>query len=154
MSDLSDATSLLARVYPNGVADVSRFHAAGGIGLLDSGIARKRPSARGRQDRLGNSLSNYTVEAKLIEDKLSFESAPKQSALPKVLTGVAKPFQETNGLKLLSSNLGHLIIKVSAVKPEHQLDQLRLTGDRAGGHLRLEPLIDQQLMGSMLIHQQ
>jgi phosphogluconate dehydratase len=54
----------------------------------------------------GAGLSGYTVEAKLIEDKLAFEPAPKVSALPKVLTGSKTPFQESGGLKLLSGNLG------------------------------------------------
>jgi phosphogluconate dehydratase len=34
MSDLSDVVPLLARVYPNGIADVNHFHAAGGMGFL------------------------------------------------------------------------------------------------------------------------
>ncbi|TIW67128.1 MAG: phosphogluconate dehydratase, partial [Mesorhizobium sp.] len=43
ISDLSEAVPLLARVYPNGLADVNHFHAAGGLGflireLLDEGI--------------------------------------------------------------------------------------------------------------------
>src|SRR5690606_16076923 len=69
----------------------------------------------------GTGLSGYTVEAKLLEDKLAFEPAPAESALPKVLTGARAPFQETGGLKLLSGNLGRSVIKVSAVKPEHRV---------------------------------
>jgi len=67
----------------------------------------------------GKGLSGYAVEAKLIEDKLTFEASPKESALPKVLTKVATPFSPTGGLKLLAGNLGRSVIKVSAVKPEH-----------------------------------
>ena len=121
MSDLSDATPLLARVYPNGVADVNHFHAAGGMGflmreLLDDGYLHDDVKTV-----WGAGLHNYTVEAKLIEDKLTFEPAPAESALPKVLTSTRTPFQTTGGLKLLTGNLGRSVIKVSAVKPEHRV---------------------------------
>ena len=121
MSDLSDATPLLARVYPNGVADVNHFHAAGGMGFLIQELLESGHLHEDVKTVWGNGLSNYTVEAKLIDDKLAFEPAPRESALPKVLTTVAKPFQETGGLKLLSGNLGRSVIKVSAVKPEHRV---------------------------------
>ena len=121
MSDLSDATPLLARVYPNGVADVNHFHAAGGMGFLIQELLESGHLHEDVKTVWGNGLSNYTVEAKLIEEKLTFEPSPKESALPKVLTKVATPFQETGGLKLLSGNLGRSVIKVSAVKPEHRV---------------------------------
>ncbi len=121
MSDLSDATPLLARVYPNGVADVNHFHAAGGMGFLIQELLESGHLHEDVKTVWGNGLSNYAVEAKLIEDKLAFEASPKESALPKVLTKVATPFQETGGLKLLSGNLGRSVIKVSAVKPEHRV---------------------------------
>ncbi|KFC65731.1 Phosphogluconate dehydratase [Devosia sp. LC5] len=121
MSDLSDATPLLARVYPNGVADVNHFHAAGGMGFLIQELLESGHLHEDVKTVWGNGLSNYTVEAKLIEDKLAFEAAPKESALPKVLTSTKTPFQETGGLKLLTGNLGRSVIKVSAVKPEHRV---------------------------------
>tara|TARA_R110002124_G_scaffold44422_8_gene135512 strand:- start:783 stop:2597 length:1815 start_codon:yes stop_codon:yes gene_type:complete len=121
MSDLSDATPLLARVYPNGVADVNHFHAAGGMGFLIQELLESGHLHEDVKTVWGDGLANYTVEAKLIEDKLTFEPAPKQSALPKVLAGVAEPFQQTGGLKLLSGNLGRSVIKVSAVKAEHRV---------------------------------
>ena len=121
MSDLSDATPLLARVYPNGVADVNHFHAAGGMGFLIQELLESGHLHEDVKTVWGEGLSGYKVEAKLIEDKLAFEPAPKESALPKVLTGTKAPFQETGGLKLLSGNLGRSVIKVSAVKPEHRV---------------------------------
>lgn len=121
MSDLSDATPLLARVYPNGVADVNHFHAAGGMGFLIQELLESGHLHEDVKTVWGNGLSGYKVEAKLIEDKLAFEAAPKESALPKVLTGTANPFQQTGGLKLLTGNLGRSVIKVSAVKPEHRV---------------------------------
>ena len=121
MSDLSDATPLLARVYPNGVADVNHFHAAGGMGFLIKELLESGHLHEDVKTVWGHGLSNYTVEAKLIENELSFEPAPAESALPKVLTSAKTPFQETGGLKLLTGNLGRSVIKVSAVKPEHRV---------------------------------
>ena len=121
MSDLSDATPLLARVYPNGVADVNHFHAAGGMGFLIQELLESGHLHEDVKTVWGTGLSGYRVEAKLIEDKLSFEPSPKQSALPKVLTSAKAPFQETGGLKLLTGNLGRSVIKVSAVKAEHRV---------------------------------
>jgi phosphogluconate dehydratase len=121
MSDLSDATPLLARVYPNGIADVNHFHAAGGMGYLIQELLEGGYLHEDVKTVWGTGLSGYTVEAKLIEDKLRFEQAPAESALPKVLTSVKAPFQPTGGLKLLKGNLGRSVIKVSAVKPEHRV---------------------------------
>jgi phosphogluconate dehydratase len=121
MSDLSDATPLLARVYPNGVADVNHFHAAGGMGFLIQELLESGHLHEDVKTVWGDGLSNYTVEAKLIEEKLTFEPSPKESALPKVLTKVETAFSPTGGLKLLSGNLGRSVIKVSAVKPEHRV---------------------------------
>ncbi|WP_375598229.1 phosphogluconate dehydratase [Devosia sp. Naph2] len=121
MSDLSDATPLLARVYPNGVADVNHFHAAGGMGFLIKELLNDGYLHEDVKTVWGTGLSGYTVEAKLIEDTLSFEQAPDESALPKVLTSTKTPFQPTGGLKLLKGNLGRSVIKVSAVKPEHRV---------------------------------
>ncbi|WIY53446.1 phosphogluconate dehydratase [Devosia sp. YIM 151766] len=121
MSDLSDATPLLARVYPNGVADVNHFHAAGGMGYLIKELLEGGYLHEDVKTVWGTGLSGYTVEAKLIDEQLTFEPSPDESALPKVLTGVKAPFQQTGGLKLLDGNLGRSVIKVSAVKPEHRV---------------------------------
>lgn len=121
MSDLSDATPLLARVYPNGVADVNHFHAAGGMGFLIRELLEDGYLHEDVKTVWGSGLSNYTVEAKLDEGKLDFQPVPLESALPKVLTGTKVPFQTTGGLKLLSGNLGRSVIKVSAVKEEHRV---------------------------------
>jgi phosphogluconate dehydratase len=121
MSDLSDATPLLARVYPNGVADVNHFHAAGGMGFLIKELLAGGYLHEDVKTVWGTGLSGYAVEAKLVDDALAFEPSPEESALPKVLTSVREPFQQTGGLKLLSGNLGRSVIKVSAVKQEHRV---------------------------------
>jgi phosphogluconate dehydratase len=122
ISDLSEATPLLARVYPNGLADVNHFHAAGGMGflireLLDAGLLHEDV-----QTVWGEGLRPYAVEARLGADgAVAREPAPQRSGDEKVLAPAAKAFQPTGGLKVLSGNLGHAIIKTSAVKPERRV---------------------------------
>ena len=121
MSDLSEAVPLLARVYPNGIADVNHFHAAGGMGFLIRELLDGGDLHEDVKTVFGNGLSGYAAEAKLIGEKLVFEAAPAQSGDTKVLATAKAPFQASGGLKLLSGNLGRSVIKVSAVKPEHRL---------------------------------
>jgi len=121
MSDLSDLVPLLARVYPNGIADVNHFHAAGGMGflireLVDGGFLHDDVKTV-----WGGGLSNYAVEAKLIADKLTFEPSPEQSGNPKVLAPVKDAFSKNGGLKVLKGNLGKSVIKVSAVKETNRV---------------------------------
>ena len=122
ISDLSEAVPLLARVYPNGLSDVNHFHAAGGLGfmireLLDAGLLHEDV-----QTVWGEGLRPYAVEAKLGADgQVVREAAPATSGDAKVLAPVKQAFQPTGGLKVLSGNLGHAIIKTSAVKPERRV---------------------------------
>jgi phosphogluconate dehydratase len=122
ISDLSEAVPLLARVYPNGLADVNHFHAAGGLGflireLLDEGLLHEDV-----QTVWGEGLRPYAVEARLGEDgSVVREAAPLNSGDEKVLAPVKKAFQPTGGLKVLGGNLGHAVIKTSAVKPERRV---------------------------------
>ncbi len=121
MSDLSDAVPLLARVYPNGIADVNHFHAAGGMGFLIRELLELGHLHEDVKTVWGAGLSNYAVEAKLLEDKLTFDPAPAQSGDPKVLASSSAPFSASGGLKLLTGNIGKSVIKVSAVKPEYRV---------------------------------
>ncbi|RUW57633.1 phosphogluconate dehydratase [Mesorhizobium sp. M7A.F.Ca.US.008.03.1.1] len=122
ISDLSEAVPLLARVYPNGLADVNHFHAAGGLGflireLLDEGLLHEDV-----QTVWGEGLRPYAVEAKLGADGgVVREASPRASGDEKVLAPFNKAFQATGGLKVLSGNLGHAVIKTSAVKPERRI---------------------------------
>ena len=122
ISDLADAVPLLARIYPNGLADVNHFHAAGGLGflireLLDAGLLHEDV-----QTVWGEGLRPYAIEAKLGADGgVVREAAPENSGDEKVLAPFPMAFQPTGGLKVLSGNLGHAIIKTSAVKPERRL---------------------------------
>jgi len=118
---LSDATPLMARVYPNGLADVNHFHAAGGLGfmigeLLDAGLLH--PDTR---TVAGEGLARYTQEPKLVDGVLGWEDGTKTTLNDKILRPVAEAFQPTGGTKRLSGNLGTGVMKVSAVAEERRI---------------------------------
>ena len=119
-SELSAVVPLLARIYPNGLADVNHFHAAGGMGfliheLLDAGLLHEDISTVN-----GTGLAAYAQEPVLANDELGWQDAPEKSLDPDILRPVADPFQADGGLKVLTGNIGRSIIKTSAVKPEHR----------------------------------
>jgi len=120
-ADISDAVPLMAKVYPNGLADVNHFHAAGGLGfmigqLLDAGLLH--PDTK---TILGDGLQAYRTEPKLKGDTLIWEAGAPDSLNDKILRPVATPFAAVGGLKQLSGNLGRGVIKVSAVAPERHV---------------------------------
>ncbi|MES0826024.1 phosphogluconate dehydratase [Ruegeria sp. SCP11] len=120
-SDISAVVPLVARVYPNGLADVNHFHAAGGLGycistLLEDGLLHP--------DTLtvaGQGLHNYTKEPKLKNGELVWEEGAGHSLNEKIVRPAKDPFQPTGGLSRLTGNLGTAVMKVSAVAPEHQV---------------------------------
>ncbi|WP_394148145.1 phosphogluconate dehydratase [Shewanella atlantica] len=119
-SELSDAVPLLARVYPNGHADINHFHAAGGMAflvreLLDAGLLHEDVDTVA-----GHGLRRYTQEPRLIDGEIKWVDGQSESLDSEVLTKVAKPFQANGGLKLLKGNLGRAVIKVSAVQEQHR----------------------------------
>ncbi|NNK78041.1 MAG: phosphogluconate dehydratase [Litoreibacter sp.] len=133
LSEVSDATPLMARVYPNGLADVNHFHAAGGLGymigeLLDAGLLH--PDTK---TVIGNGLADYVSEPKLHEGKVTWEEGPRETQNDRILRPVSDPFQPSGGLKQLSGNLGRGVIKISAVAPErHQIEApARVFNDQA-----------------------
>ncbi|MFT6656884.1 phosphogluconate dehydratase [Maritalea sp.] len=120
MSDLSDCTPLLAKVYPNGMADVNHFHAAGGMGFMIEQLLNDGALHDDVKTIWGSGLHVYAQEPKLDGEKIHFVSAPKTTGNDKVLAGTANAFAKSGGLKLLKGNLGQSVIKISAVKPEHR----------------------------------
>jgi phosphogluconate dehydratase len=122
-NDLSAVVPLLARIYPNGDADVNAFHAAGSTGfvireLLDAGLLHEDVTTV-----LGQGLRAHCAEPLLTEDGsgVRWRTAPAISASLDVLRPAAAPFSVDGGLRLLTGNLGRAVIKVSAVKPMHQV---------------------------------
>jgi phosphogluconate dehydratase len=120
-SDLSAITPLVARVYPNGDADINHFHAAGGTAyvirtLLDNGLLHEDVNTV-----WGPGLRNYTLEPRLDAGKLIHVAGVSKSADTDVLRTAAQPLDKEGGLRLLIGNLGRCVIKVSAVALEHRV---------------------------------
>jgi len=144
-SDLSPVVPLLARVYPNGAADVNHFHAAGGMAfligqLLDAGLLHADVTTVA-----GGGLDAYRREPFLTDDgTLIWRDGPTASLDPAVLRPVKEPFSPDGGLRVLNGNLGRCVIKTSAVAREHQIveaparvfdDQQHLTAAFGRGEL-------------------
>ena len=120
-SDLSEITPLLARVYPNGKADVNQFHAAGGMSfvigeLLDAGLLDGTAKTV-----WGENLFDYVSEATLKNSKLIWNKAKSKSFDNSILRSVKNPHQKNGGLKMLKGNVGKAVIKISAVSIDHQI---------------------------------
>jgi len=120
-AEISAITPLMARVYPNGLADVNHFHAAGGLGymigtLLADGLLHEDVTTVA-----GGGLAAYASEAKLAGGRVAWEPAPRESLNDKILRPASDPFQPTGGLAQLTGNLGQAVIKVSAVAPERHV---------------------------------
>jgi phosphogluconate dehydratase len=120
-SELSDAVPLLARIYPNGSADVNHFHAAGGMGFLIRELLQAGLMHEDVHTIAGRGLRAYTQEPWLSPEGLAWRDAPAQSGDTTVLRPASNPFSADGGLKLLRGNLGRSVIKVSAVKSEHRV---------------------------------
>ena len=120
-SDISDVTPLLARVYPNGLADVNHFHAAGGLGYMIGELLSAGMLHADVRTIAGEGMERYTEEPKLTDGELSWAPGAGRSQNEAIVRPVSAPFQATGGLKRLSGNLGAGCIKISAVAPEHRL---------------------------------
>jgi len=119
MSEISSVTPLLARVYPNGTADVNHFHAAGGFAFLARELLGAGLLHGDARTVWGNSVLSCAKHPMLESGKLSWVDPAPRSGDESVLRGIDAPFSPDGGLRLLSGNLGQSVVKVSAVKPEH-----------------------------------
>ena len=120
-SELSDVVPLLARVYPNGLADVNHFHAAGGLGFMIGELLKSGCLHEDTKTVAGEGLENYTQEPFLEDDALTWREGTKTSLNEGIVRPASAPFQETGGLKRLTGSLGTAVIKVSAVAAEHHI---------------------------------
>ena len=114
-SELSRLTPLVARVYPNGSADVNQFQAAGGPGfvireLLESGCLHGDVVTVA-----AGGLADYTRVPQREAGRLAWAALPAASGDESVVRPAARPFSEEGGLKLLEGNCGRAVIKVSSV---------------------------------------
>jgi phosphogluconate dehydratase len=121
ISDLSAVVPLLARVYPNGKADVNHFHAAGGMACVISSLLEAGLMHEDVRTVAGTGLRRYTAEPKLASEGLDWVDGPRMSLDTTVLRSSDDPFAPDGGLKTLAGNLGTSVIKTSAVAPEHRV---------------------------------
>ena len=120
MDALSRVTPLMARVYPNGQADVNHFQAAGGLAFVTRELLAAGMLHEDVRTIAGPGLSRYTQEPTLEGDALVWRDGARESGDLTVLRPASDPFEREGGLRLLSGPLGRAVIKVSAVKPEHR----------------------------------
>jgi len=120
-SEISDLVPLLARVYPNGLADVNHFHAAGGLGYLIGELLRGGMLHPDTKTIAGVGLHHYTQEPFMENGELVWRDGTLVSLNAKIISTLEEPFQETGGLKRLSGSLGTGVMKISAVAPEHRV---------------------------------
>jgi len=120
-ADISAAVPLMARVYPNGLADVNHFHAAGGIAymignLLDAGLLHDDVMTVA-----GDGLYRYAQEPGLEGGRLVWREGPKASLNDRILRPATDPFAVSGGMVQLGGNLGRGVIKVSSVPADRHV---------------------------------
>ncbi|EFC82224.1 phosphogluconate dehydratase [Parafrankia sp. EUN1f] len=120
---LSAAVPLLARIYPNGPADVNHFHAAGGTAFLISELLDAGMLHGDVRTVAGVGLHHYRQEPVLVGDELLWRSGATKSLDGDVLRQVSHPFAPDGGLRMLSGGLGRAVVKTSAVRAEHLLTE-------------------------------
>jgi phosphogluconate dehydratase len=122
LAELSKHVPLMARVYPNGKADVNHFHAAGGMGflmgeLLDAGLLHEDVATV-----MGQGLRSYLAEPRLAPGGgLSWQQSAKTSGDDSVLRGTAQAFQPNGGLNVLDGNIGRAVIKTSSIPDDRHV---------------------------------
>ena len=132
-AQLSAVVPLVARIYPNGKADVNHFHAAGGTAFLVRELVGAGLLHRDVRTVAGPGLDAYMTEPTLIDGQLSWREGPTRSLDTEVLRPVDDPFDKDGGLRMLTGNLGRAVIKASAVAPQHRLIEApaRVFGDQS-----------------------
>ncbi|SEM43173.1 6-phosphogluconate dehydratase [Loktanella fryxellensis] len=120
-ADLSAITPLMAKVYPNGLADVNHFHAAGGLGymigeLLNAGLLHDDVKTVA-----GDGLDLYTQEPRLDGGRITYVKGSGVSHNDRILRPASDPFLHHGGLQQLQGNLGRGVMKTSAVAEERHI---------------------------------
>jgi phosphogluconate dehydratase len=121
MDRISRITPLLARVYPNGEADVNHFETAGGLAYV---INQLRTAGLLNEDVvnvMGEGLDAYICKPKLNDGVLAWSDPVTKNGDTKILSSIEKPFAVEGGMRIVQGDLGTGVVKVSAVDPEHHI---------------------------------
>ncbi|MEN5230474.1 phosphogluconate dehydratase [Brevundimonas naejangsanensis] len=121
MDQLSSVTPLLARVYPNGSADVNAFQAAGGVAFVTRELVEAGHLHGDVTTIMGGGLEAYFKEPRLEDGELVWRDTVRESLDPTILRPASDPFDREGGLRLVQGDLGRAVIKISAVKPENRI---------------------------------
>ncbi|GAA1877020.1 phosphogluconate dehydratase [Lapillicoccus jejuensis] len=131
---LSAVVPLVARIYPNGTADVNHFHAAGGTPylvatLLDTGLLHEDV-----RTLAGEGLASYRRRPVLDDDGALRWEEPAESTDLTVLRPASAPFEPDGGLRVLRGSLGHAVVKTSSLSPDHRVVEapVRVFTDQVG----------------------
>ena len=119
--DISSVTPLMAKVYPNGLAEVNHFHAAGGLGFMIGELLKTGLLHEDVKTVAGDGLHLYSQEPKIADGRVVYGPGAGESQNDRILRPASDPFQPTGGLKQLAGNLGKGMMKTSAVAPERHV---------------------------------
>jgi phosphogluconate dehydratase len=121
MDQLSSVTPLLARVYPNGSADVNAFQAAGGVAFIARELAGAGHIHSDVTTVMGEGIHHYFQEPVMIDGELIWKDGVTDSLDTDILRPASDPFDTEGGLRLVEGDLGRAVIKVSAVRPGNRI---------------------------------
>ena len=119
--EVSSVTPLMAKVYPNGLADVNHFHAAGGLGYMIGELLKHGLLHEDVKTVAGDGLHIYAQEPKITDGRVVYAPGAGETQNDKILRPASDPFQSTGGLKQLEGNLGKGMMKTSAVAVERHV---------------------------------
>jgi phosphogluconate dehydratase len=122
VDQISKATPLLARVYPNGEADVNHFEQAGGLPFVVNQLRSAGLLNEDVKSIMGEGLDAYTRKPELLEgNEVKWGEPIAQHNNINVLREIDDPFASEGGLRVMKGNLGTGLVKISAVKEEHRI---------------------------------
>ncbi|KTD05671.1 phosphogluconate dehydratase [Fluoribacter gormanii] len=114
-AQLSAVTPLIAKIYPNGYADINHFQRAGGMAYFIHTLLDAKLLHEDVQTVMGHGLQRYTQQPVLDNEQLLWVSGPSISNDESVLTSAQTPFKAQGGLQVLSGNIGRAVIKTSGL---------------------------------------
>ena len=120
-SDISSVTPLMAKVYPNGLADVNHFHAAGGLQFMISSLLENGLMHEDVKTVAGAGMNLYTFEPEMLHGGFHYREGPKVTHNDRILKPASDPFAPQGGLVQLSGNIGRGVIKTSAVAEDRHI---------------------------------
>ena len=121
MDKISRITPLLARVYPNGQADVNHFEAAGGLPYVMHQLRSADLLNEDVINVMGEGLDAYTRKPQLDDKKLSWSEPITSTKDEDIVSSIDKPFAQEGGMRVVQGDLGIGVVKVSAVDEKHHI---------------------------------